>query len=175
MPKGLVQTSPWFQPKMSGPELQSSPWSFISPRTGPSNTTHWACVWFTGQLVMFREFSRYAKEWVQIYCQDWFLWWTLTGAKINLKGCQQQAKRLWRWWGLSLQCMCCALAIPASLYFRGRRNRVKEVWWRLELPEGRWDGGGQRRVCRKYSSWDLNWGTIPSVCGVLILYIGYVQ
>jgi len=34
---------------------------------------------------------------------------------------------------------------------------------------------GQRRVCRRYASWYSNWGTIPSACGVLILYIGNVQ
>jgi len=55
MPKRPVQTGPWSQPKMSrpGPMLydfgqdqdhglvlnQSSPRSFIGPRTGPSNTT----------------------------------------------------------------------------------------------------------------------------------------
>jgi len=47
-----------------------------------------------------------------------------------------------------LQCMCCAIVIPASLYFGGLRDREMEVQQRSELPEGR---GGQRGVCRKYS------------------------
>jgi len=51
-----------------------------------------------------------------------------------------------------LQRMCCALVIPASSYFRGLRDREMEVRQRLELPEGRGDRGGQRGVCRKYSS-----------------------
>jgi len=50
-----------------------------------------------------------------------------------------------------LQCTCCALAIPASSYFGGLKDRVTEVQQRLELPEGRGDRGEQRGVCRKYS------------------------
>ena len=38
-----------------------------------------------------------------------------------------------------LQRMCCALAIPASSYFRGLKDRVTEVQQRSELPEGRGD------------------------------------
>ena len=37
--------------------------------------------------------------------------------------------------------MCCALAIPASSYFGGLRDREMEVRRRLELPEGRGDRG----------------------------------
>ena len=40
-----------------------------------------------------------------------------------------------------LQRMCCTLAIPASSYFGGLRDRETEVWQRLELPEGRGDRG----------------------------------
>jgi len=50
-----------------------------------------------------------------------------------------------------LQRMCCALAIPASSYFGGLRDREMEVRRRSELPEGRGDRGGQRGVHRKYS------------------------
>jgi len=50
-----------------------------------------------------------------------------------------------------LQHMCCALAIPASSYFGGLKDRVTEVRRRSELPEGRGDRGEQRGVCRKYS------------------------
>jgi len=50
-----------------------------------------------------------------------------------------------------LQRMCCALAIPASSYFRGLKDRVTEVRRRSELPEGRGDRGEQRGVHRKYS------------------------
>jgi len=39
--------------------------------------------------------------------------------------------------------MCCALAIPASSYFGGLKDRVTEVRRRSELPEGR---GEQRRT-----------------------------
>jgi len=42
-----------------------------------------------------------------------------------------------------LQRMCCALAIPASSYFGGLRDRETEVRQRSELPEGR---GEQRRT-----------------------------
>jgi len=73
-----------------------------------------------------------------------------------------------------LQCMCCALVIPVSSYFGGLKDRVMEVQQRLELPEGRGDRGEQRGVHRKYSRWYSNWGTIPSACRVLILYIRYV-
>jgi len=40
-----------------------------------------------------------------------------------------------------LQHMCCTLAIPASLYFGGLRDRETEVRRRSELPEGRGDRG----------------------------------
>jgi len=40
--------------------------------------------------------------------------------------------------------MCCALAIPASSYFGGLKDRVTEVRRRSELPEGRGDRGEQR-------------------------------
>jgi len=40
-----------------------------------------------------------------------------------------------------LQRMCCALAIPASSYFGGLRNREMEVRRRSGLPEGRGDRG----------------------------------
>jgi len=40
--------------------------------------------------------------------------------------------------------MSCALAIPASSYFRGLKDRVTEVRRRSELPEGRGDRGEQR-------------------------------
>jgi len=50
-----------------------------------------------------------------------------------------------------LQRMCCALAIPASSYFGGLRDREMEVRQRSELPEGRGDRGEQRGVHRKYS------------------------
>jgi len=40
-----------------------------------------------------------------------------------------------------LQRMCCALAIPASSYFGGLRDRETEVRRRSELLEGRGDRG----------------------------------
>jgi len=55
-----------------------------------------------------------------------------------------------------LQRMCCALAIPASSYFGGLKDREMEVRRRLELPEGRGDRGEQRGVRRKYSRWYSN-------------------
>jgi len=44
-----------------------------------------------------------------------------------------------------LQCMCCALVIPASSYFGGLKDRVMEVRRRSELP-------GQRRQRRTEGS-----------------------
>jgi len=51
-----------------------------------------------------------------------------------------------------LQHMCCALVIPASLYFRGLRSRITKVQQRSGLPRGRGDRGELRGVYRKYSS-----------------------
>jgi len=74
-------------------------------------------------------------------CQNRFLRQTPTRAEISTKGCRQQAEEMWRCRGLWLQRMCCALAIPASSYFRGLKDRVTEVRRRSELPEGRGDRG----------------------------------
>ena len=84
-------------------------------------------------------------------CQNWFLRRTPTRAELSTKGCRRQAEEMWKCLRTWLQHMCCALAIPASSYFGGLRDRETEVRRRSELPEGRGDRGEQRGVHRKYS------------------------
>jgi len=85
------------------------------------------------------------------HCQNRFLRRTPTRAELSTKGCRRQAEEMRKCLRTWLQRMCCALAIPASSYFGGLRDRETEVRRRSELPEGRGDRGEQRGVRRKYS------------------------
>ena len=78
-----------------------------------------------------------------VACQNRFLRRTPTRAELSTKGCRRQAEEMRKCLRTWLQRMCCALAIPASLYFGGLRDRETEVRQRSELPEGR---GEQRRT-----------------------------
>jgi len=141
------------------------PYTMVTPTPRLDCILWWH--WYPGQTLHYGDWY---PGWTIHYgdtgtCQNRFLRWTPTQVEISAKGCQWQVEEMRRSWGLWLQCMCCTLAIPASSYFGGLKDRETEVQQRSELPEGRGDRGEQRGVCRKYSRWYLNWGTIPSACG----------